>query len=149
MTVFTFLLQASPLPFVITNPEPTIDWNWTTKESNDTAYKEWESTTGERLRNASISLLVIGSLAFVLVICMILFEDKWVAEVVSKFPHRPKEDDNEDPEKGRETNVEDELAATELSQEDEDNDQDQSNQHEHCGVDVIVESELKKQALLR
>ena len=146
MAVYTFLYIAVPGPFLISSPEPN---NYRMKEWNNNEYDNWVARIGERLQSASISFLVIGFVAFVLVICMILFEDKWVAEVVSKFPHRPKEDDNEDPEKGRETNVEDELAATELSQEDEDNDQDQRNQHEHCGVDVIVESELKKQALLR
>ena len=46
---------------------------------------------GERLQNASISLLAIGSLPFVSAICMILFEEQWVAQIVSKFPNHPEE----------------------------------------------------------
>ena len=30
--------------------------------------------------------MLVGSLAFVLVICLLLFEDKWVGKIVSKFP---------------------------------------------------------------
>ena len=48
--------------------------------------KEWASETGDRLQTASISLLLVGSVSFVLVICLVLFEDKWVAKIVSKFP---------------------------------------------------------------
>ena len=67
------------------------------KEWNNPDYDEWVAGIGKRLRIASISFLVIGSVAFVLVICMILFEDKWVTEVVLKFPNRPKEENTEDP----------------------------------------------------
>ena len=45
-------------------------------------YNEYESETGKRLQIASIGFIVIGSLSFVLAICMILFEEEWVAEIV-------------------------------------------------------------------
>ena len=89
LTCFTFLLFASPLPFVIANPEPKTQW---TTESNNTEYKNYELETGERLQIASICLLAIGSLAFVLAICLILFEDEWVDKVVSKFPSNSKDE---------------------------------------------------------
>ena len=62
-------------------------------------YQEWASETGDRLQIASISLLLVGSLAFVLVICLLLFEDKWVGKIVSKFPKNstPEGDLNEGP----------------------------------------------------
>ena len=60
-------------------------------DMNNTAYNNWTTETGDRLQIASVSFLLIGSIAFVLVICLILFEDGWVAKIVSKFP---KEEDN-------------------------------------------------------
>ena len=45
---------------------------------------------GNRVLVASICFLVIGFLAFVLVICMILFEDEWVEKIVAKFPKHSK-----------------------------------------------------------
>merc|ERR1711971_234750 len=95
MTVFTFLLYASPGPFLIASPEPQTAWmdEWYNTENN-TAYTKWTLETGERLQIVSISLLVIGQIAFVLAVSLILFEDKWVAKMVSKFPNSPKEKDN-------------------------------------------------------
>lgn len=98
MTVFIFFLFATPAPFIIASPVPTT--HWTSAESNNTgSYNTWASKTGDRLQIASISLLLVGSLAFVSVICLLLFEDKWVAKIVSRFPkHSTPEDDlNEGP----------------------------------------------------
>ena len=97
MTVFIFFLIASRTPFLIASPEPTT--RWTSAESNNTVYNKWASETGDRLRIASISFLLVGSVAFVLVICLVLFEDKWVGKIVSKFPKHstPEVEINEGP----------------------------------------------------
>ena len=49
-----------------------------------------------RLWIASISSLVNGGIVFVLGICLILFEDQWVAGIVSTFPNLSKEEEDED-----------------------------------------------------
>ena len=97
MAVFTFFLFAAPAPFLIASPVPTTQW--TSTESNNPVYNKWASETGDRLQTASISFLLVGSVAFVLVICLILFEDQWVAKIVSQFPnHSTLEDEfNEGP----------------------------------------------------
>ena len=94
MAVFTFLLFASRGPFLIASPVPTT--HWTSTEGNNPVYNMWASKTGDRLKVASISFLAIGSIAFVLVICLILFEDNWVAKIVSKFPNHSKQEDDAD-----------------------------------------------------
>ena len=91
MTVFTFLLIASLGPFIIADPEPTTDWVIT---SNTTAKIKWAADTADRLQVASISFLTIGFIAFVLAICLILFEDQWVSKIVSKFPRHSKQEEN-------------------------------------------------------
>ena len=95
MTVLIFLLHALPGSFLIASPEPTNDWieEWY-NTANNTAFKQWTSETGDRLQLASISFLLIGLVAFVLAVCLTLFEDKWVAKIVSKFPNHPKEKGN-------------------------------------------------------
>jgi len=92
MAVFIFFPLASRLPFLIASPEPTT--RWTSTESNNHVYKEWASKTGVRLQTASISLLLIESVTFVLVICLLLFEDKWVAKIISKFPEHSAPENN-------------------------------------------------------
>ena len=92
MTIFTFLLYALPGPFLIANPAPTTHWM-----TNNTGYKNWASDTGDRLQMTSISFLIIGSIAFILAICLILFEDRWVEKIVSRFPNQLKEEDEEPP----------------------------------------------------
>ena len=92
MTVFIFFLFAIRAHFIIASPIPTT--RWTSAESNNSVYHTWASKTGDRLQIASISLLLVGSLAFVSVICMLLFEDKWVAKIVSKFPKHSSPEDN-------------------------------------------------------
>ena len=93
MTVFTFLLYASPGPFLIANPEPTISTNYWVIERNNTDYTQWASKTSDRLQLASISFLTIGFIAFVLAICLILFEDQWVSKIVFRFPKQPKQEE--------------------------------------------------------
>ena len=95
MTVFIFLLHALPGLFLIASPEPATDWiqEWY-NTANNTAFEKWTSETGDRIQLASISFLLIGLVAFVLAVCLILFEDKWVAKIVAKFPNQPKEEDN-------------------------------------------------------
>ena len=88
MTFFIFLLYASTGPLVVANPEPTTQWK--EESSNNPVYKAWASETGERVQAASICLLIIGPIAFVLVICVTLFEDEWVAKIVSRFPKHSK-----------------------------------------------------------
>ena len=79
MAVYTFLFIAAPGPFLISSPEPN---SYRMKEWNNPDYDQWVARIGERLQIASISFLVIGSVAFALVICIILFEDKWVTELL-------------------------------------------------------------------
>ena len=116
MTCFSFLVYASPLPLVIANPQPKTQW---TTESHNTEYNEYESETGKRLWIASICFLVIGSLAFVLAICMILFEDQWVAKIVAKFPIHSKEEEPpaaaDEIKKEKDTNVIEEGNIPEIS----------------------------------
>ena len=85
MAVLIFLVYAAPLPLAIVNPQAKTQW---TAESHNMEYKEYESETGNRLRIASICFLLIGALAFLSVICMILFEDEWVEKIVTKFPKK-------------------------------------------------------------
>ena len=90
MTVFTFLLFASPAPFLIASPLPTT--RWMTTDANNTGYTRWASETGDRLQIASVSFLVIGSIAILLVTCLILFEERWVGNIVPKFPKHTKQE---------------------------------------------------------
>ena len=96
MTTFTFLLFASPSPFLVASPAPTTDWvtnNTAGYNMNNAGYNTWASETGDRLQIASICFLLIGSIAFALAICLILFEDKWVDKIVSKFPNHVEEEE--------------------------------------------------------
>merc|ERR1719336_160764 len=93
MTVFIFLLYGAPLPFIIASPEPQNN-QWT-KDPNNTDYNNWMSDTGERLWVSSTSFLVIGFFAFVSTILTYLFENKVVAEIVSRFLKQPKEEEGD------------------------------------------------------
>ena len=127
MTTFTFLLFASPSPFLIGNPTPTTDWM-----TNTTGYNNWASETGSRLQKASISFLLIGSIAFASAICLILFEDKWVDKIVSKFPkHLEEEEEEEEEEEGEE----EPRAAVEVKMDAKN--RDSSNPREDSEVDIM------------
>ena len=89
MTIFTFFLYGLPNIFVIMDSRPTTMWTGRNETNSD--YAEYESELGRRLQFFSISFLTTGSVAFVLVICMILFEDQLVARIVSKFPKTSKD----------------------------------------------------------
>ena len=65
ITSVAFLVCALPLPLAIADPKPTTPW---TPESRHYHYEDYESETGERVQIASVFFLVIGSVAFVLVI---------------------------------------------------------------------------------
>ena len=93
MIVYIFLLYFAPVPFALADPEPTTQW--TTVESSNTIYREWAQETGEGIRIASISALVVGAVAFVLAISLIRFEDAWVAGIVSAFPEEKNDADKE------------------------------------------------------
>ena len=97
ITTFIFLLFISPVPFITVNPVAETHW---TRETNSTEYKEWESELSDRLWIASISSLVNGGIVFVLGISLILFEDQWVAGIVSIFPNLSKRRDDEDEDGG-------------------------------------------------
>ena len=88
MTVFVFLLYVAPVPFVVANPIPEDKW---CKGSNNTVYGKWASETGQRLQIASVASLVIGCVASALGLCLLLFEDKWLARILSAFPNLSKE----------------------------------------------------------
>ena len=64
---------------------------WTGRNETNSDYAEYETELGSRLHFLSISFLTTGSVAFVLVICMIFFEDQLVAKIVSKFPKSSKD----------------------------------------------------------
>ena len=109
MTVLTFVFIGGPGIFLILDPEPTTrSWmaemnntepnklaldsqSWMQK-LNPTTLQAWTSGTGDRLKIASISTLALGSVAFVMVICLILHEDDWVARIVAQFPKEDKKD---------------------------------------------------------
>ena len=84
--------QLSPLLFFNASPEPTT--RWTTENANNTEYLNWASETGHRLQVASYSLLMIGSVALVLATFLILFEDRWVANILSKFENHAKQENS-------------------------------------------------------
>ena len=95
MAVFSFFLFSAPLPSMIANPEPqTLKWT----QDRDTLFRSiyerrtWAAELNERVRIASITLLILGSVALFLTICLILFEDRWVAGIVSTFPKVSNED---------------------------------------------------------
>ena len=84
--------QLSPLLFFNASPEQTT--RWTTENANNTEYLKLASETGHRLQVASYSLLMIGSVALVLAIFLILFEDQWVANILSKFENHAKQENS-------------------------------------------------------
>ena len=102
MTVFNFLLHALPGLFLIGSPEPPTKWiSERHNTANSTAFNKWISDTGDRLQLALISFLPAH---WTRRLCLILFEDTWVAKIVAKFPNQPKEEDSveeagSDPEK--------------------------------------------------
>ena len=115
MAFFTFLLFASPGLFLVANPEPTPSTRWTVEKSNNTEYLKWALDTGHRLQVASYSLLMVGSIALALAIFIILFEDQWVANIVSKFEICADQDTVPKIESHtkKENDVNEELASTE------------------------------------
>ena len=88
MISFDFLLKFSFLAWVIANPEQGSGFELGTRSADVSVYKAWALET-------SIFVLVIGCLALLLNMGQILFQDEYVAKVVSKFPERCKEDDPE------------------------------------------------------
>ena len=95
MTLLTFLIHALPGSFLIASQEPAIDFlHKRYNTSNSTAFDNWTLETGDHLKLQSIFFLVVGLVAFVLAICLILFEDTWVAKIVAQFPNQAKEEDN-------------------------------------------------------
>ena len=92
MTFLTFLLFASPGLFLHASPEPTT--RWTRENANNTEYLKWASETGRRLQVASYFLVMVGSVELVLAIFIILFEDQWVANIVSKFENHAKQENS-------------------------------------------------------
>ena len=115
MAFFTFLLFPSPGLFLVANPEPTPSTRWTVEKSNNTEYLKWALDTEHRLQVASHSLLMVGSIALALAIFIILFEDQWVANIVSKFEICADQDTVPKIESHakKENDVNEELASTE------------------------------------
>ena len=66
-------------PFFIANPDRIIN-------------KAQSEELSGRLQIASMSFLVPGAFAFILTICLVLFEDQWVTGIVSKFPKNSNDD---------------------------------------------------------
>ena len=57
-----------------------------TSTDPQSVFKEWERKTSERLHIDTIAYLMNGSLAFLLVVALILFEDRWVEYVMKYDP---------------------------------------------------------------
>ena len=86
MISFDFLLKFSFLAWVIANPEQGSGFELGTRSADVSVYKAWALET-------SIFILVIGCLALLLNMGQILFQDEYVAKVLSKFPGSCKEED--------------------------------------------------------
>ena len=113
MTFLTFLLFASPGLFLHASPEPTT--RWTRENANNTEYLKWASETGRRLQVASYFLVMVGSVELVLAIFIILFEDQWVANIVSKFNnHAKQENDGNEELAAAEAKIERRVSDTEV-----------------------------------
>ena len=104
MAVFSFFLFSAPLPFMIVNPKPdTLKWTQNRSTLFRSMYdrRKWAAELNERVQMASISLIVVGTVALFFTICLILFEDTWVAGIVTTFPKVSNEDhksiENRDP----------------------------------------------------
>ena len=89
---------------MIANPKPdTLKWTQNRSTLFRSMYerRKWAAELNERVQMVSISLLVVGTVALFLTICLILFEDTWVAGIVTTFPKVSKEDhksiENRDP----------------------------------------------------
>ena len=76
---------------MVVNPEPTTH-QWTEESKNSTAFEDWVSETSGRLRFVASLSLITGVLAFVMAIGILLFEDNFVARIVSKFPNNSEEE---------------------------------------------------------
>ena len=87
MTIFIFLLYAAPLPFFIANPGPE-----TRQIEGRIINKAQSEELSRRLQIATMSFLVIGAFAFILTLCLVLFENQWVTRIVSKFPKNSNDD---------------------------------------------------------
>ena len=72
---FDFLLKASFLAWLVANPEE----GWGFELSTRSVFKDWTLET-------SLCVLVIGPLALLLNIGQIVFQDEYVAKVISRFP---------------------------------------------------------------
>ena len=103
--------------------------------------QDWASGTGDRLKTASISTLSLGSVAFVMVICLILHEDDWVARIVAKFPKK----DNEAKEHPLQVDPEDRGHQDKETKEEEEekNKEDKENQEDNEDKGDIVDIEDK------
>ena len=93
----------------------------------------------------SIFFLIIGSITFVLAICLILFEDIWVEKIVSRFPNHLKEVDEGPPA----TEVGTGLKNTMSYREDQDADimkrEKDTNASHNLGNEANVDSDLHKE----
>ena len=84
MTVFNFLLFSSSLAWVISTPEEGSLVNWA-KESSEGIYKDWASESAARLQTSSIACLLVGCPTSLFVICLLLFQNKFVKTVVNDY----------------------------------------------------------------
>ena len=93
ITVFNFLLFSSSLAWVIAAPEEGSLINWT-KEASEGIYKEWASESVARLHTSSISCLIIGCPTSLLVICLLIFQNKFVENVVFTYSDKYKQEED-------------------------------------------------------
>ena len=84
MTVFNFLLFSTSLAWVISTPEEGSLVNWA-KESSEGIYKDWASESAARLQISSIACLLVGCPTSLFVICLLLFQNKFVKKVVDDY----------------------------------------------------------------
>ena len=115
---------------------------WIQRDNQTTdKLQDWASGTGDRLKAASISTLALGSVAFVMVICLILHEDDWVARIVAKFPKK----DNEAEEEPLQVDTEDRghQDKEKKEEQEEENKEDKEDQEDNEDKGDIVDIEDK------
>lgn len=95
MTVFIFLLFSSSLAWVIATPEKGSLVNWA-KESTEGIYKDWASASVARLQTSSIACLLVGFPTSLFVICLLLFQNKFVEKVVDDYKQEEDVGDKEE-----------------------------------------------------
>ena len=83
MTVFNFVLFSSSLAWVVVTPEKGSLVNW----AKEGIFKDWASESAARLQTFSIFCLLVGFPTSLFIICLHLFQNKFVKKVVDEYKH--------------------------------------------------------------